>query len=151
VLTTVERVLLLSQMRVFAQTRTEDLAHVAAICRESRVTRGETLYSSGEPARDVHVVVSGRLRLESSTLGTHEAGVGVAFGALSLFDEAPRAFTVTALVDTHLLAVERDAFLDVLADHVNITEGVLRAVSSRLRRALGHREARDLGDDVFLL
>ena len=61
-------------------------------------------------------------------------GAKEAFGTWALFDTTPRVVTATALSDAHLLRVEREEFVDLLAAHVQIAQGVLQTVASRLRR-----------------
>lgn len=56
-----------------------------------------------------------------------------AFGTWALFDEAPRVVTATPLEDCHLLRIDREDFFDLLADHIQITQGVFKTVVHRLR------------------
>jgi CRP-like cAMP-binding protein len=41
--------------------------------------------------------------------------------------------TATADADSDLLRIDREDFIDLLADHVRIAEGVLKTVVKRLR------------------
>jgi CRP-like cAMP-binding protein len=66
------------------------------------------------------------------------------FGTWALFDDTPRVATATAVEDTKVLCIDRVDFLDLLSDHVQITEGVFKALVGRLRGLLD-RVGTDLG------
>jgi CRP/FNR family transcriptional regulator, cyclic AMP receptor protein len=57
-----------------------------------------------------------------------------AFGAWALFDNEPRLATAVAVEESQLLFVSRERFFDVLSDHVDIVEGILKQLAQRLRR-----------------
>ena len=59
------------------------------------------------------------------------------FGTWALFDEETRVATATTVEETRLLKIYREDFYDLLADHIRITEGVLKNLSRRLRGLLG--------------
>ena len=63
---------------------------------------------------------------EITTVGEREA-----FGTWSLFDDEPRVATATAVEDSRLLRVDRDEFLELLSDHTEITQAVLKNVAGR--------------------
>ena len=142
VLTLLERVLLLASVPLFSETRTSDLAHLAAVVRESDLARGEVLHRAGDSADTMHVIVSGRIRFERQGRTPVELSEG-AFGSFSLFDTEPRQWTATAVTPTRLLTIERDSFVDVMWDHVNVSRGVLRILAGRLRKKVGEQDQSD--------
>jgi len=52
-------------------------------------------------------------------------------------DDDPRVVTATTVKSTHVLRIEKDDFIDLLADHVQITQGVLKGMVQRLRSLVG--------------
>lgn len=56
-----------------------------------------------------------------------------AFGTWALFDDSPRVVTATALIETRLLRIGRDDFVDLLADHVQMTQAILKTLVVRMR------------------
>ena len=140
----VERVILLSRVPLFAEARTSDLAHLAAAMHERRLDAGEVVHQAGDVPDAMNVIVSGRMRFERAGRAPVETDQG-AFGAFGLFDVEPRTWTATAAAPTRLLTIDRDAFVEVISDHVNVARGVLRALAGRLRRrADGKATAGDL-------
>ncbi len=60
-----------------------------------------------------------------------------AFGSWALLDEEPRVASATSLAETRLLRIDREDFIDLMADHVQIVQGVLKRVVKRLRSLIG--------------
>jgi CRP-like cAMP-binding protein len=60
-----------------------------------------------------------------------------AFGTWALLDDEPRVAGATAEIETRLLRIDREDFIDLLADHVQIVQGVLKMAAKRLRRLIG--------------
>jgi len=136
-LTTVEKVLLLREVDIFSQVSTEQLAYLAAILEEQSCAAGESLYQQQDPAGAMYLVASGRVRLHREQLEITVAGAGEAFGTWALFDEEPRLSAATAAEESLLLRLDREDFIDLLADNVEITQGVLKALVSRVRGLIG--------------
>jgi CRP-like cAMP-binding protein len=151
-LSTVERVLLLTEAPVFAGARTEDLALVAAACREIRAPRGEVIYKAGDPSHAMHVVVQGRVLLEWKDRGRFAIEAGKAFGTWALFGGSPRLFTATSDADTHMLTLDRDPFYDIVADHVTLARALIETLATHVREAiLARRDPTEIIDAMGLL
>ena len=132
-LTTIEKVIFLQNVDVFDQVPTEQLAYLAAIAEEATFTAEGEIYREESPADALYLVLDGKVRLHREGREITVAGVHEAFGTWALFDQSPRVATATALEDCHLLRINRDDFVDLLAENVHITEGVLKTVVGRLR------------------
>ncbi|MBD3401851.1 cyclic nucleotide-binding domain-containing protein [candidate division GN15 bacterium] len=136
-LTVIEKVIFLQNVDVFAQVPTEHLAYLAAIAEEVECREGDTIYREDEPSDALYLVLHGRVRLDREGREITVAEDKEAFGTWALFDEQPRVATATATEDTRLLRIDRDEFVDLLADHVQITQGVLKTMVDRLRGLVG--------------
>ena len=64
------------------------------------------------------------------------AGAREAFGTWALLDDEPRVATATVDEDARLLRVDRDDFMELLADHSEITQGVFKTIVGRMRGLL---------------
>jgi CRP-like cAMP-binding protein len=120
----------------FASATSEQLSLVAAIATERSLEPGETLYREGDPADAMYVVVRGSIRLERSGSPIGVVGASEAFGTWSLFEQEPRLTSATTGEASELLRIDRSDFLDVLADHVDLTRAILASVARRLRAVL---------------
>ena len=116
---------------------TEQLAHLAVIAEEASCEAGEVLYREADPPRAMYLVLEGRVRLHRGNLDVTVAGPNDVFGTWALFDDEPMVVTATVRESGRLLRIERDDFVDLLADYVQITQGVLKAMVKRLRGLVG--------------
>ena len=135
-LTTVEKVIFLQDIDIFEFTSTEDLAHIAAITDEVQFQAGETISEEGEISDTMYMVIEGKVRL---TRGNQEVMVAQkkdVFGTWALFDDEPVVATATTLENSHLLQIDKEDFIDLLADHVAITQSVLKTMVKRLRNLM---------------
>jgi CRP-like cAMP-binding protein len=137
VLTTLERVILLQNVDVFSEVETEKLAAVAAIGVEIDALPGELLYAEAGPSDSMYVVISGVVRLHRGDIDVTRARAGEAFGTWALFDDELRVVSATCEQRARLLKIDKENFMELLADHVDITRAVLKAIVRRLRSVLG--------------
>ncbi len=135
-LSLVEKVMFLQNVDVFSHVPTEQLAYLAAIVEEVSCAEDERLYGEDEPSDCMYLVLEGAVRLHRGPTEATTAKSKEASGTWALFDDEPRVVAATCIEPTHLLRVDKDDFIEVLADNVQITQGVLKAVVRRLR-ALG--------------
>lgn len=135
-LTTVEKVLFLQDVDIFESTSTDDLARIAAVFEERETPAGEILFREGEMADAMYMVIEGRVRLTREGREVMSAGPRDVFGTWALFDDEPRVVTAAALEETRLLRLEKENFIDLLADYVDITRSILKTLVKRLRRLM---------------
>ena len=131
-LTLVERILVIAEQPLFNGIGTSDLASLATVAREWEPSAGEVIHAEGDAGDALHVVVRGSVKLERRGV-VARCEAGKAFGAWGILDSSPRRFTATAEAAALLLSIEREAFVDVMSDHVNVSRGVLRELARRLR------------------
>lgn len=132
-LTTIEKVILLQSVDIFSQVPTEQLAFLGAIAREVEFAAGQIVYREDEPADSLYLVIAGAVRLHKAEQEITTARADQAFGTWALFDEETRLLTATASEDSRLLRIDREDFLEILADHVQISQGILKTLAGRLR------------------
>ena len=132
-LTVLEKVILLQGVDVFAEVPGDHLATLAAVAEELNLLEGDVLYAEGEAADALYLVLDGGIRLVQGERELSLADQGRAFGTWALFDEEPRLTSAVAAVDSTLLAIDREDFADLLADHVQITRSILKRMVRRLR------------------
>ena len=135
-LTTIEKVLILQDVDIFEHTSTEDLSHIAAIPEEIEYRADDIIFKEDEISDSMYVVVDGKVRLIRGEKEVMVAGKMEAFGTWALFDDEPRVATATALETSQLLRIDKEEFIDLLADHVAITQSILKTMAKRLRRLI---------------
>ncbi len=123
---TIEKVTLLASADMFSLVPTAALAGLAGAMREREFDAGAVVMREREPGASLFLVADGSVRVQS---GGHVVGVlgrGKVIGELALLAAGPRSATVTAVENTLLLELSRDDFEVALADHPELSQGVIR-------------------------
>lgn len=135
-LTTIEKVLFLQEVDIFEYTSTEDLSHIAAITDETEIKANEIIFKEGEFPDAMYIVSAGKVNLSRAGQVVMVASQKDVFGTWALFDDEPRIATATTLEDTRLLRIDKEEFIELLADHVAITQSILKSMVKRLRKLM---------------
>jgi MFS family permease len=77
------------------------------------VSAGEVVIRAGDTADRFYIVQRGEVEIDTGAKTFHARDSDY-FGEIALMHDIPRTATVTALVDSHLLALPRDAFLSAV-------------------------------------
>ena len=135
-LTVVEKVIFLQDIDIFEATSTENLAHIAAITEEVELKSNHVIFKENEISDAMYMVIDGKVKLDREGEVVMIAKHKDVFGTWALFDDEPRVVTATTLEDSRLLKIDKEDFFDLLADHVQITQGILKTMAKRLRRLM---------------
>jgi CRP-like cAMP-binding protein len=125
----------------------EELKHRAALVK---YRRGDLLFSKGDEATELYVIVSGRIAIAAPASDDRESvlsvlGAGALLGEVSLFDGGARSATARALTTAQAITLSFDDVRDVLRRQPELLWTVLEILARRLRAT---DEA--LADAVFL-
>ena len=122
----------------FKELSDEAIAAVTAKASIKTYVKDVALMKKGDPADSFFVILSGSLKI--ITKGTkgeeiiiNKVQAGETIGEMALVDERPRSAGVIALEDVEALELTRDAFFDLLDDRLDVSLGILRGFSTRLR------------------
>jgi hypothetical protein len=136
-LTTLERVLFLRQVPLFARLEPEDLQHVAEAMVERVYDSGDVLVREGDLGDEMLVIVEGSVQVTKRsedgerTLRRLEAGAHV--GELAILREQPRSATVAAQAGpVRVLALRGDALTAILQDRPDVSLALLTSLAERL-------------------
>jgi CRP-like cAMP-binding protein len=136
-LTIIEKVILLQGIDILSEVPTEQLAALATIADEVSFMADEDIFSENDFPDALYIVLEGSVRLHRDGNEIAVAKDKEAFGSWALLDEEPRVASATSLAETRLLRIDREDFIDLMADHVQIVQGVLKRVVKRLRSLIG--------------
>jgi hypothetical protein len=132
-LSTIEKVIVLKAVTIFAETPDDVLAAVAAILEEVEVEAGERIFEKGEIGRCMYVIADGRVRVHDGDRTLNLLGERDVFGEMAVLDAAPRVASATAVEDTRLFRLDQDALYELMADHVEVARGIIRVLSRYVR------------------
>ncbi len=130
---TIERVLVLKGVDIFAETPDAVLADVATACDELVVAPDETIFNKGDLGESLYVIVSGRVRVHDGAVTVSELGEADVFGEMALLDPEPRSASVTALEETRLLRLAEEPFQELLQEQSEIAQSIIKVLTRRLR------------------
>jgi len=117
----------------------EGLQHAA---QTRRIRGGELLVRYGEAADALYIVAAGRFQVQlpdGRVVAEIEAGEPV--GELAFFSGGTRTADVRATRDSEVLALTREAYDAVAAEHREIGESILAAVARRLAATTASAQA----------
>ena len=103
------------------------------------IRKGEVVFSEGEPGDSLYIVLTGKLKVGRRAADGRQNLIAVMgpsdmVGELSLFDPGPRTATATAVLDTRLARLRKQALRPWLTNRPEIAEQLLRVLARRLRR-----------------
>lgn len=129
----------LRRIPLFAALPPALLADVARLCGVRRVRGGELLFSEGDPAEFLPLLLSGRVKLVRSGPDGREQVLHLVRAPASFAEAAvfgPGVFPATAEVieDGELVAVPREALLDLLRRRPDVALALLASMSVWMRR-----------------
>ncbi len=129
----------LERHSLFNGTPREDLADLLVDCRLRTPFRGDRLFSAGEEGAAFFLVVSGRVKLSTTSPTGRECLVEIAeagdtFALVPVLDGDVYPVTATALTDAAVIRIPRGAFLRLLARRPEIGPRATREIAHRMRR-----------------
>lgn len=130
---TVDKVLALKRVSLFAETPDDVLAAVAGLLRQTVVDSGVAIVCEGDPGEEMYVIASGRVEARRGGHLLNELGDGEVFGEMAVLDPGPRSATVTSLEPTHLLVLDQAPLHDLLIEQPQIALGIISVLVRHLR------------------
>lgn len=134
-LLTIEKVLILRSVGIFADVRESSLTHAAQAIREVTVAAGEPVFAQGDFGDALYVIASGRLKVHIGDKVLAELGERQVVGEMAALDPEPRSASVTAVEDSILLRMSSDALERLIGDDIRVARGIIHQLCERLRKA----------------
>lgn len=128
----------------FSGLGADSTARLLALSEVVVCPRGAELFEAGGLARDLFLVVEGKVKLTRPSPGTGSShresllwlmGPGDMFGELSLVDGGTRSTTATTLTDASLLRVPGSDLSSLVESQHDVALALLERLSERLRRS----------------
>jgi len=129
----------LSQTPMFQGLSVEELGAIAAIAQTQTLTRGEILFSEGDPGTGFYIVQSGRVKVFKLSAEGKEQILklftpGEHFAEVPAFDGGCFPATAAALEPSTLLFFPRTACLELLHHYPTVAINILAVFARHLRR-----------------
>ena len=134
--TTIEKVIHLQRIEMFADIPSEQLAYVAGITREVYFEPGDVIYSEGDQAEAMYLLIDGDIKVTREGKVTRKVAIDEAFGIWGFFDREPRLFTAEALSESYLLKIRSSDFYDLIEDRVRLSRGLIKYLVGKIRQLI---------------
>ena len=132
-LTLIEKVLLIKTIYIFSDTPDDVLAEMADLFEEDVFEKDEVILRKGEVGESLYVLIDGEVIIHNDERIFATRGSGEVIGEMSLLDGQPISASVTATQTTRMLRLDHHAFYELMADRIEIAQGIIRTLSLRLR------------------
>lgn len=135
----------LSRVNHFRDLKPEEIRRIIQDGQLRRFARDQVVFSEGEPAAGLHVLLSGKVQAcklspqgQLSILAVFEPVL--MFNEVAALDGGPNPVTVIALEDSLIWTMAGDALQAVILRYPALGLGILRVMANRNRRLIAHFE-----------
>ena len=139
------------RVALFADLDAAQLQTLSRLASVRHFAAGAPILREAEPGDLFFALVRGEVKVfvdspEGREVVLTHLQAGDFFGEMALLEGEARSASVTALVESELVAIARDDFFALLARDFALTKKILQTLSARLRRANGVIESLALQD-----
>jgi len=133
---------ILRRVQIFNGLTETELQFLAERAVPRRYSKGELLFTEGDPCTGLFVIESGRVRIfKSSPNGREQVlaveGPGSSIAELPLFDGGNYPASTSAMGDARIYFISKQDFHSLCLVHPQVPLKVLKVVGARLRRLVG--------------
>jgi CRP-like cAMP-binding protein len=138
----IDRILLFEKAEIFAGLNLDERAAIASLAKIERHHSGQAIYRQGDPSTTLYVLIKGGIDFhrDGSFVGRMESGTSqICFGDIGFLDRKPRPYSATACKSTEfteIFAVNRQDFMDLVADRIELLDGLFSVLVGQLRTEL---------------
>lgn len=127
-------------LTLFAGLNDQALAALARIARYYTLRAGETLFSQGDQARSMYVVVEGGVRLVEHTTEGKDVNLKIygpddVFGLLAISGEFPHYAEIVAVQDSELVGFAGEAMRRVMLEYSSIALQIIDVLVTHVHQA----------------
>jgi hypothetical protein len=137
---TMQRLLALKQVNLFANLSLEQLDAVHGATREVEYLPDEIILREGERGEKLYLLLEGRVAVVKNHGTPHEQQLATQsavdyFGEMAILDNEPRSATVVALGHARLLTLDGASLKDLILHMPEISFEIFRVLTARIRSA----------------
>jgi ATP/ADP translocase/HEAT repeat protein len=144
-----EKVLFLESVNIFRQNNIDDLTALASIAKERTFKPGEHILREGEPGDALYIITQGNADIIKNGKKLLKVEEKASLGSVSLLDQKPHAADAVAATRCEVLVIDRNDFMDLVADRVELLHGIFLALTERLRALLAVTEEGGLAEEEY--
>jgi len=128
-----EKLALLKTIPMFSTCDAREVERIGMLTEEVDLPAGRVLFSQGDSASELFVVVSGQVRVERDGRLLAVRGPGEFFGEIALVSEGTRTATATLETDCRLFVLGHRDFHSLMDEFPSLKMRVLETLAMRVR------------------
>lgn len=142
---------LINKIDIFNSLNPQQSRDFASLATVQYFSGGSIIYTIGEPAHSVYLLIYGRLSISdgddfSSYINRHEIA-----GEIEVISGEPRQTNLNAMRDSMVLIIEREQFLAFLANHSQVLLALSQLVIKRTQVMLPQRQPMAKGRTLAII
>ncbi|GGD69897.1 hypothetical protein GCM10011514_37460 [Emticicia aquatilis] len=128
-----ERVIVLKNTQLFAETPENVLTSIVPIMKEISFHEGKTIFKKGEIGNCMYIIYAGEIGIYDHETLLATFTKGDVFGELALLDAEPRSASAVVESDVLLFRIDQEDFFDLMEERNELLRRVLRILCQRIR------------------
>jgi HEAT repeat protein len=129
-----ERVMVLKNTNLFAETPENVLSSIAPIMREVGFEEGQTIFKKSDLGSSMFVIYDGEIGIYDGQTLLATFGRGDVFGELALLDAEPRSAAAVVLSDAQLFRIDQNDFYDLMDERGEVMRNIIKMLCQRIRQ-----------------
>lgn len=138
---TVQKLLFLRKVDLFASLSARELGHVANIAEEVVYPEGSVIIQEGDYGDSMFLIVDGEVRIHRGDVELNTLAENAYFGEMTLLDGSPRSASARARTDCLVLRIVQSEFQEILSTNFEAVRAIVRTLCARIRRAEAREQA----------
>ena len=136
-----ERIQFLREIESFKSLTAEQIETLADFCEAKTFASGSHIFRQGDMGESLFIVVDGKVGIEREVMDKNDTVALTIikprqyFGLFSLFSQAPRSATATAMKDSLVLQIRRESFVTFALQNPELLIELNHVLSLRLVEA----------------
>ncbi|MEG3640337.1 cyclic nucleotide-binding domain-containing protein [Magnetococcus sp. PR-3] len=126
-----QKIILLQSFPLFAHLSRNTLTSLAASVEEKTHPSGTILFKKGDPGHTLHAICCGQVTVTLEPQPAQTLGRGDVVGEIALLTQRPRSATVMVTEHARLLTLDRNHFLDLVAEDPQALQAMTTMVLQR--------------------
>jgi signal transduction histidine kinase len=140
---------MLRQFSFLAPFSNEQLERIAEVAPRSHYRTNEIVFKIGDPSGAMYLILSGKVKIHryderGEEIVLSNMDVGGVFGELALLSNEPRMASVTAVMDSEFLVINRNLLMHTIAAATPDSILKLFSILSNQLRTVNEREFREI-------
>ena len=133
--TTLDKTIILKGINLFSGLTGEEVFQIAQIAVEERYLVEEVIFQEGDVGDSMFIIIDGNVSVYNQKKEITTLEKGECFGEMALLDREPRSSSIRAVTDTAVLKIDEESFYELVAENVEIIQGIVKILSKRLRQS----------------